>query len=192
MGAILNLFRGPAGLVNLILLVVVFALVIRWARSRLATRKAAGFTVTVEPVAVPQIGPPVAQETPMQYTPSQVCGTYLIAGSNPGAPEQVYSGELTISQAGDVLLAHWEIGPQKQAHEGTGLLAGDKVAVAFQYMHPEVGVCGGIVVYDIVSEGILHGRWTGIGGTVVGLEECRRKDIPAPKRSDVPRTWGRG
>lgn len=108
----------------------------------------------------------------MSYHPSQVCGVYRVEGENPGSSERAYEGELEIREVGDVLLGHWIIGPHGQVLIGTGLLSGDSLAFAFNYLDPLRGAATGLVVYEVVGRGTLRGRWTGFGSPEVGRETC--------------------
>ncbi len=106
---------------------------------------------------------------------SQVCGTYTAVGHNPLMPESSYIGELHIKESREVLLATWEIGEMKQRHEGIGILAGNMLAFAFQYAGVRGYTSNGLVLYQIITDDIMRGYWTGFGTSHVGFEECRKK-----------------
>lgn len=120
-----------------------------------------------------------ALETMPQWSRAQVCGTYAVVGQNPRTPQLSYFGELQIKERDEVLWGTWEIGAReigasKQSNEGTGLLVGN--ALAFRYKHTDPqDPYAGVVLYEIMSDDVMRGRWTVFGESNVGFEECRKK-----------------
>ena len=116
-----------------------------------------------------------ALRTMPQLSRSEVCGTYAVVGHNPLMPQFSYFGELQIEERGEVLFGTWEIGAMKQRHEGIGILAGNMLAFNFKYVESSGGTSTGVVLYEIMSDDVMRGYWTGFGVSHVGSEECRKK-----------------
>ena len=71
---------------------------------------------------------------PMEkLSPELVCGKYSVVGRNPSRPSHGYMGTLQVVQEGDRLRGVWEIGPNRQRHEGVGLLHDNSLAFVFRY-----------------------------------------------------------
>ena len=120
-----------------------------------------------------------ALETMPQWSRAQVCGTYAVVGKNPRTPQLSYFGELQIKERDEVLLGTWkigarEIGASKQSNEGTGLLIGNALAFSYKHTDPQDPYAG-VVLYEIMSDDVMRGRWTVFGESNLGFEECRKK-----------------
>jgi hypothetical protein len=114
-----------------------------------------------------------------QLSRSQVCGSYAVVGNNPTLRQLSYFGQLSIRESSEVLLATWEIGPMKQHHEGVGLLIGNMLAFTFKYIDPDGSTSYGVVLYEVVTDDVMRGYWTGFGISQLGFEECRKASTHA-------------
>ena len=63
----------------------------------------------------------------------------------------------------------------KQRHEGIGILAGNMLAFNFKYADSSGSPSTGVVLYEVMSDDVMRGYWTGFGVSYVGFEECRKK-----------------
>jgi hypothetical protein len=112
--------------------------------------------------------------TTPQVSSGQVCGSYMVVGHNPQRSTGSYFGELRIGPFGEALCATWEIGGTKQCWYGIGLLLGNRLAFVFRHTDPQGHLLHGVILYEIVTEDIMRGHWTGFGTSFVGFEECRK------------------
>lgn len=95
-------------------------------------------------------------------------GRYAVEGGNPNG-QGTYQGEVQVVRAGDVFHVRWSLPGQQ--HAGTGILQKGLFAVVYQ---PE-GERPGVALYTLNANGSLSGTWTSLGGTVLGVENWRRK-----------------
>ncbi|MFA8436311.1 MAG: hypothetical protein ACEPOZ_17510 [Marinifilaceae bacterium] len=106
----------------------------------------------------------------------EVYGNYSVEGHNVGNREQNYFGELELNELHEKLYkASWKIGFGGQLQKGMGFLSGDKLALDFYYTE-EGKRYYGLVIYQVVSNSVLHGYWIEPGVEGVGFEECNLKN----------------
>ena len=94
-----------------------------------------------------------------------ILGQYAIEGINPGTNAK-YTGAVMVGKKGEVYTVGWKIGDQELI--GTGLVQGDSFSVV--YLPRETKAVPGLVVYTIMPNGVLVGRFTSYGGSAVGSE----------------------
>ncbi len=115
-----------------------------------------------------------------------VQGEYAVVGHNPESPASRYVGKMQLRSEGEVVHADWSVDPvgrrgsRNQSHVGTGIIVGRCIAIHFSYYSPVKNRQeGGVILYESLAPGLLRGRWTGIGISKAGFEECRKSDNDA-------------
>lgn len=89
-------------------------------------------------------------------------GSYHVSGTNPDGSK--YSGEATITLESEVTCSiHWETGDTTS----DGICMRDKGVFVAGYV---LGDNIGLVVYEILPDGSMSGRWTITGESGVGTE----------------------
>ena len=94
-----------------------------------------------------------------------IVGQYTFEGSNPGSQAK-YAGRAMIEKKGDAYLVGWQIGNQELA--GTGILQNNTFAVVYIARNSKTEP--GLVLYTILPNGMLVGKFTNLGGTSLGTE----------------------
>ncbi len=86
-------------------------------------------------------------------------GFYELTGSNPDAPDMVYSGHIQIEKKGGQYALRWFIG-KTQSQAGVAILEGNVLSVG--YMDSSGGDFG-VVSFRIISPSRLEGKWCSLG-----------------------------
>lgn len=94
-------------------------------------------------------------------------GRYFVEGSDPGKPNNTYTGTVTVEQTGDTYSVVWLIGGTKFV--GTGIGNKDFIAVSYRS-----GNNTGLALYG-PKDGGWNGVWTYAGGTTMGVERWVRR-----------------
>ena len=88
-------------------------------------------------------------------------GTYQLSGGNAQHGSIGYRGEVTIQPQGENYRVVWRIG-SSQSQIGVGILDRDVLSVAYCDSSNNVW---GVVLFRLVAEGELEGRWASFQGT---------------------------
>lgn len=115
------------------------------------------------------------RETMPLLSHAQVSGTYYVKGKNP-VNKIEYNGELQIKEKGELLEATWVIEPTKEGDapkqsNGTGLCVDNALAFAFNYSDGRLGC----ILYEILSDDLMRGKWGLVDETNKDVEECFKK-----------------
>jgi len=117
----------------------------------------------------------IRAKTPEQKSHAQVSGTYYVKGKNP-VNKKKYNGELQIKENGELLEATWVIEPTEEGDapkqsNGTGLCVDNALAFAFEYSDGRLGC----ILYEILSDDDMRGKWGLVKETNKDVEECWKK-----------------
>lgn len=94
---------------------------------------------------------------------ADVPGNYTCNGVNPDGTK--YTGRVTISRAGEAYNIKWTIGTE--SHAGIAIRSDNHLAATWVIQ----GVnSGGVVVYKILNDGRLVGKWVGSNGGRITTE----------------------
>lgn len=96
---------------------------------------------------------------------ADISGKYSLDGSNPGTAGE-YTGTALVQKKGDAYIVGWKIGDQELA--GTGILDGNSFAVV--YIARNNKSAPGLVLYTVLPNGTLTGKFTSLGGNALGTE----------------------
>lgn len=96
---------------------------------------------------------------------ADIVGQYTLRGSNPGSKGQ-YTGTAMVERKGETYIVGWKIGEQQLV--GTGILKDKSFAVVYTARNSKEAP--GLVLYEILPDGSLVGKFTGLGGTELGGE----------------------
>jgi hypothetical protein len=108
--------------------------------------------------------------------PSDISGEWSVVGYNPHTQDENYYGILTIEKDNNVLRGDWRIVPGEQHHIGIGFIKNEILAFTFSYSE-ENPQDAGVVVYEMLTNNVMRGIWTGYGANNLGFEECRKISI---------------
>uniref|UniRef100_I2Q7Q3 Uncharacterized protein n=1 Tax=Desulfovibrio sp. U5L TaxID=596152 RepID=I2Q7Q3_9BACT len=96
---------------------------------------------------------------------ADIVGQYTLRGSNPGSKGQ-YTGTAMVERKGETYSVGWKIGNQQLL--GTGILKDTSFAVVYTARNSKKAP--GLILYEILPDGSLVGKFTSLGGTALGGE----------------------